>query len=125
MKILVDMNLSPSWVPYLAEAGFQAVHWSDVGSRGAPDDELMRWAAEKNYVVITADLDLGAILAATEWSRPSVVQLRGGLLTPRGIGRTVVAALKQAEPELLDGALLSLDLARARLRILPIKDRST
>ena len=41
MKLLVDMNLSPSWVKYLAEAGFEAVHWSEIGSGSAPDAELM------------------------------------------------------------------------------------
>jgi predicted nuclease of predicted toxin-antitoxin system len=122
MKILVDMNLSPGWVRYLAEAGFEAVHWSDIGPRTAPDHELMHWAAERNYVVLTADLDFGAILAATGRRRPSVVQVRSDILTPRAIGGAVVAALKQAELELLDGALVSIDPVRTRLRILPIKD---
>ena len=27
MKILVDMNLSPGWVTYLAEVGFESTHW--------------------------------------------------------------------------------------------------
>ena len=34
MKLLVDMNLSPSWVDRLARHGFEAVHWSTIG-RGA------------------------------------------------------------------------------------------
>jgi len=40
MKILVDMNLSPEWARFLAEAGFEAVHWSKVGSKTATDSEL-------------------------------------------------------------------------------------
>jgi len=27
MKILVDMNLSPRWVEFLANAGIEAIHW--------------------------------------------------------------------------------------------------
>jgi predicted nuclease of predicted toxin-antitoxin system len=42
MKFLVDMNLSPSWVNFLCDAGFPAVHWSKVGSGDAPDIELMQ-----------------------------------------------------------------------------------
>jgi len=122
MKILVDMNLSPGWVSFLAKAGFEAVHWSEVGSGNAEDSELMRWAAEAGYVVLTADLDFGAILAATQGRRPSVVQVRGDVLAPRAIGSAVVAALRQAPRELRDGALISVDAARARLRILPLKD---
>jgi predicted nuclease of predicted toxin-antitoxin system len=123
MKVLVDMNLSPGWVGFLAEAGFEAVHWSDVGEGNAPDDELMQWAVERDYIVLTADLDFGAILAATQIKRPSVVQLRSDILTPRSIGATVVAAIRQTRDELLDGALLSVDVARARLRILPLRAR--
>jgi hypothetical protein len=66
MKFLVDMNLSPSWVSFLADAGFAAVHWSKVGRGDAPDIEVMQWAAEHDHVVLTADLDFGAILAATQ-----------------------------------------------------------
>ena len=31
MKLLLDMNLSPRWVGVLPAAGFEAIHWSDVG----------------------------------------------------------------------------------------------
>jgi predicted nuclease of predicted toxin-antitoxin system len=121
MKILVDMNLSPSWVSYLDEAGFDAVHWSTVGPMTAADSELMKWASDRGYVVLTADLDFGAILAATQSTRPSVVQVRSNNLTPRAIGVAVTAAIRQTQPELLNGALVSVDAARARLRILPLR----
>ena len=65
MKVLVDMNLSPGWASFLADVGFEAVHWSMVGPGNAPDSVLMQWAAERDYVVLTADLDFGAILADT------------------------------------------------------------
>lgn len=35
MKILLDMNLSPDWVPVLESAGFEAVHWSKIGNPSA------------------------------------------------------------------------------------------
>jgi predicted nuclease of predicted toxin-antitoxin system len=121
MKVLVDMNLSPDWAGFLAEAGFEAVHWSNVGSKSATDSELMRWAAENDHIVLTADLDFGAILAVTRGIKPSVVQLRSDLLSPRAAGSAVVRAMRQARQELLDGALISIDAAHARLRILPLK----
>jgi hypothetical protein len=42
IKILVDMNLSPEWVPALIREGWEAVHWSAVGDPRAPDDELIK-----------------------------------------------------------------------------------
>ena len=41
MKFLVDVNLSPEWVSFLAEAKFESVHWSEIGPGNASDAELM------------------------------------------------------------------------------------
>ncbi|HWX86500.1 MAG TPA: DUF5615 family PIN-like protein [Xanthobacteraceae bacterium] len=122
MKILVDMNLSPGWVDFLVAAGFEAVHWSTIGVGDASDSELMQWAATYSHVVLTCDLDFGAILAATQGRRPSVLQLRSDLLTPEFIGPAVLAAIHQAQQELSSGALVSIDAARARLRLLPLRE---
>ena len=120
MKVLIDMNLSPRWVDFLASSGFEAVRWSQVGEANAHDDELMRWAAKHEHVVLTSELDFGAILAATKERGPSVLQLRSDLLTPEAMGRAVLSALEQTRAELEGGALVSLDAARARLRVLPL-----
>ena len=65
MRLLVDLNLSTRWVPVLQEAGFDAVHWSPIGRLDAADTEVMAHAVANDLVVLTQDLDFGAILAAT------------------------------------------------------------
>lgn len=60
MKLIVDMNLSPRWIGFLTGAGVQAVHWSTIGRRNAPDSEIMAYAATHGYVVLTHDLDFSA-----------------------------------------------------------------
>lgn len=65
MKLLLDMNLSPALCGVLKSAGFEAVHWSAVGEFNATDPELMLYATRQTYVVITHDLDFGAILATS------------------------------------------------------------
>lgn len=121
MKILVDMNLSPGWIEFLANAGLEAVHWSQVGAGNASDTEVMQWAITHDHVVLTSDLDFGAILAATKDRHPSVVQLRSDFLAPEMMGAAVVAAIHQAHEELTNGALVSIDETRARLRVLPLR----
>ena len=71
MKLLVDMNLSPRWLGVLADAGIKAVHWSTLGANNAPDSEIMAYANAHDYVVLTHDLDFGAILAATHGEKPA------------------------------------------------------
>jgi predicted nuclease of predicted toxin-antitoxin system len=122
MKFLIDMNLSPSWVGFLIEAGFNAVHWSTIGPGDAPDGEVMQWAAEHDHVVLTSDLDFGAILAATRDRRPSVIQLRADVPTPGIMGRVVLSAIGRVREHLVNGALVSVDLGRTRLRVLPLHD---
>ena len=120
MKLLVDMNLSPQWIGLLHDAGWEAVHWSAVGKFNAPDSEVMAYAAQHDYVVLTHDLDFSAILAATHGEKPSVVQIRTEDVSPQVIGSQVTAALRHMEPELQAGALLTIDRRRTRVRLLPL-----
>lgn len=121
MKLLVDMNLSPRWVAVLTEGGFEAVHWSVVGAPNAPDAAIMAFALASDFVVLTHDLDFSAILATTHGTKPSVVQLRADDVSPSAIGPVVLAALRQTQRELGDGALLTVDPQRARVRLLPLR----
>ena len=123
MKLLVDMNLSPRWVNLLADAGMVAAHWSTLGANRAPDAEIMAYAREHHWVVLTYDLDFSAILAATHGDKPSVVQIRAEDVSPGVIGAHVVIALRQMASELEQGALLTVDPSRTRLRVLPLLPR--
>ncbi|WLT40537.1 DUF5615 family PIN-like protein (plasmid) [Synechocystis sp. B12] len=120
MKIVIDMNLSPSWVKFLENQGFQAQHWSTIGRANAPDSVIFAWAQQNNYVVFTNDLDFGAILANSKTKTPSVFQLRTQDLMPGKVGDLVVSHLRQFKEELNQGALISVNLNRAKVRILPI-----
>jgi predicted nuclease of predicted toxin-antitoxin system len=120
MKLLVDMNLSPRWIEFLNTHGLEAVHWSDVGAANASDSELMRFAAEHSYTVLTYDLDFSSILAVTHGNKPSVVQLRLDNLSMSLAGPVVVSAIEQMHDQLETGALLTVDLYRTRVRLLPV-----
>jgi len=120
MRLLIDMNLSPSWEATLKEAGHEAIHWSRVGAPNASDRQLMDWAAANDHVVVTADLDFSAILAALQTGKPSVIQIRSGLPTPEAIGPEVVETLRALAGDLSSGALVSINAERARLRVLPL-----
>ena len=123
MKLLVDMNLSPRWIHTRADAGFEAAHWSTLGANNAPDVEIMAYANAHNYVVLTHDLDFGAILAATHGEKPSVVQIRAENVSADVVSKLVIVALRQMATELEDGALLTVDPNRTRVRILPLQSR--
>lgn len=121
MNLLIDMNLSPRWVEVLTRAGHRAQHWSKVGAPDAPDAAVMDFAREHDCVLLTHDLDFGAMLAASGARTPSVVQVRADALSPDAIAPQILAALRQLEPDLRAGALVTVDPARTRLTILPLR----
>jgi predicted nuclease of predicted toxin-antitoxin system len=83
----------------------------------------MAYAKATDSVVLTHDLDFGAMLAATHGEKPSVVQIRAEDVSPDLIGAQVITALRQMASELEKGALLTIDLNRTRLRVLPLQSR--
>jgi len=121
MKLLLDMNLSPRWVPLVNNTGLQAKHWSEVGKPDASDLEIFRYAASNDYVILTHDLDFGAILAVSRGKKPSVVQIRSGDVSPENVAAQTVEALLLMQAELEAGALLTIEADRTRLRLLPFR----
>lgn len=114
------MNLSPNWIAFLEEEGFEALHWSSVGNPRATDAVIMQWAREHGCVVFTHDLDFSALLATSRAGGPSVIQVRTQDVMPNALGNDVVRVLRMRAVEIERGAVVSIDKVRDRVRILPI-----
>ena len=110
MKLLIDMNLSPLWVQFLADSGFDSIHWSSIGPSAAPDAQIMDYAGANGLIVFTNDLDFGALLANRKTRQPSVIQIRGQDVLPEAIGGLVVRALHAGRSHLEAGALVTVPL---------------
>jgi predicted nuclease of predicted toxin-antitoxin system len=122
MKVLLDMNISPEWVAHFYAAGFACVHWAEIGQVTADDRDIFAWAAENDHVVVTHDLDFGAILAATNAAAPSVVQIRMQRWLPEDEdAHRIIRYVHEYAAELEEGALISIDEGRHKVRLLPIK----
>jgi predicted nuclease of predicted toxin-antitoxin system len=120
MKILVDMNLSPRWVGFFSNNGIESMHWSAVGAASASDAEIMAYALVHGYAVFTHDLDFSAILAATHEKKPSVIQIRSADICPGNTAMPVINILRQAAVEIEQGALVTINANKSRIRILPL-----
>jgi predicted nuclease of predicted toxin-antitoxin system len=120
MRLLIDMNLSPKLADILVEKGMEASHWYQKGAYDAPDSEIMSYARENDYVVLTCDLDFGALLSSSHGKKPSVIQLRVQNYDLQLIAGLVSNAVLVHATDIENGAILSIDARRARLRILPL-----
>jgi predicted nuclease of predicted toxin-antitoxin system len=121
MKILVDMNLSPTWIPLLKKAGHDAIHWIDIGKPNAKDSIIMEWAATREFIIFTHDLDFGTMISLTNAEKPSIFQIRTQDVNPSHLGDFVLSILVKYKDELEKGALLVVDEDKLRVRILPLR----
>ena len=76
MKFLIDNALPPRVAELLVAAGYDAIHVRTYGMQAAKDEEILARAAEEDRIVVSADSDFGAILAAQEAERPSFIFFR-------------------------------------------------
>ena len=121
MKILIDMNLSPKWTAALESHGIEAVYWADIGAESATDDEIVEYARAHDFTIFTHDLDFSAIIAVSRSNRPSVIQLRTGVNSAESAIPLVMSALREWAAEIEAGAILTIELNKARVRILPFR----
>jgi predicted nuclease of predicted toxin-antitoxin system len=121
MRLLLDNNLSPRLVELLNREGWDVAHIRPLGLRAATDKVVLRTAQDDNRVLVSADTDFGALLAASHELGPSVVLVR------RVVGRRVddlagilIANLPQVEEDLRLGSIVVIGDDSLRIRRLPI-----
>ena len=102
--------------------GIDAVHWSEIGTYSATDREILAWARKNQCVIFTNDLDFGAIIAATGADFPSVMQLRDLDITPSNNAEILIDVINRYSEQLGNGAIVSVDAKRSRVRILPVSE---
>ncbi len=121
MRFLVDESLQRHVADLLIHNGHNAVHVSDIGLRGAPDETVLAAAGEDSRILITADTDFGTLLALSGAAQPSVILLRRpgrGSAERAQIVLTVVDLVSEA---LHRGAVITVETTRVRVRELPIE----
>ncbi|MFY8001393.1 MAG: DUF5615 family PIN-like protein [Candidatus Kapaibacteriota bacterium] len=121
--IIIDMNLSPLWSEVLRKAGFEAMHWSSIGKATDEDSIIMDYARNHDSIVFTHDMDFGMLLALTNAAAPSVLQIRTADVMPDAISPLILHALTAYANELEQGALLVIDAAKMRVRLLPLEQK--
>ena len=120
MKLLLDMNIPLKYAHLLTAKGFDVLSWSDIGVIHAADAEIMAYARANEYVVLTFDLDFSAILSATNALKPSVVQIRVSIPHAGQVVDLIAAAMLKYSDDLASGAVLSINMKKARIRLLPL-----
>ena len=120
MKLLLDQGIPRSAAALLCQAGIDAVHTSEAGLAEAADEEIVRRASLEERVVVTFDADFHALLALSQAKKPSVIRIRIEGLRAEQVGRLLQDVIRQCQQDLVEGAMLSVQANRIRLRHLPV-----
>ncbi len=72
----MDENLPLRLSSFLKEHGFDVVDVREVGLRGATDEEILTWAKERGFLILTEDLGFGSVINLPE-DHPGVMVVRG------------------------------------------------
>jgi len=82
-------------------------------------------AAADDRIVVSADTEFGALLAARNVQQPSVIQFRGpGSRKPDALSRAILSNLSQLADALERGSIVTFEPSRVRVRALPINRTS-
>jgi len=119
MRFLVDANLSPRVAAWLRSLGHDAAHVFDLDMAAGRDEQILARAAEESRILLTSDLDFGEIQARSSGSGSVVILRLRSHASARVIAR-LGQALAPATPALENGAIVTIEEARLRIRRLPV-----
>jgi predicted nuclease of predicted toxin-antitoxin system len=121
MRLLLDNNLSERLIKFLEPAAWDVVHVRALGLEAAKDPVVLETARAQSRVLVSADTDFGALLAASRRTAPSVVLVRR-LIGRRAeeIAAILLANLPAVADDLAQGSIVTIGDDSLRIRRLPI-----
>ncbi len=120
-RLLLDKGLAPRAALILRQAGFDAVHVSEIGLEKADDTLILDTARSDERVCVTLDHDFHSHLAAAGHGQPSVILLRIQGIEALGQADFIRSICIQYANQLRNGAAVSASQRSIRIRLLPIR----
>ena len=120
MKLLLDQGLPLSAATLLRDVGIDTIHVGEIGLSAAEDAEIIQRAREERRVVVTLDADFHTLLALEEAIAPSVIRIRIERLRAQALTELLLRTISECEEELQQGAALTVEPSRIRIRRLPL-----
>lgn len=121
MKLLLDVNISPSVAARLRSAGHDAVRATEVLDARASDASIVATALGLDAVVVTRDQDFSMLVALSGATRPSIINLRVSAVDASALAALIEAVVREVQVDLQAGAIVTVDDARMRVRTLPLR----
>ena len=120
MRLLADLYIAPRTVQLLRSLGHDVLRVTDLLPARASDETIVERATQDQRIILTQDLDMTAIIALSRRQYPSLVTLRLRSVRIEFVNTALQRTLPVLEQDLLQGALVTIEDSRIRLRRLPL-----
>jgi predicted nuclease of predicted toxin-antitoxin system len=114
------MGISQVVVAWLQAQGHEATHLRDEGLHRLENGEIVTKAFREPRVILTWDLDFTEILALSGRHQVSAVIFRLVNTRSAHVIERLARVLQESAQDLEDGAIISVEEARHRVRLLPL-----
>jgi len=121
IALILDAGLPRSAAGDLRGAGWDVVHVSDIGLGAAEDRAILEFARAESRVVVTLDGDFPWLMYVGGYSAPSIILLRIEGLDRQRTVDVLTRIIPAVADSLRSGAVVSVNLEAARVRLLPLR----
>jgi len=120
MRFLADMGVSWRVVVWLRDNGHDAAHLREQQLHRLPNGGIFAKAADEGRIILTWDLDFTEIVALSGARIVSAVVFRLMNTRSENVIRRLARVLAESARDLEEGAIISVEESRHRVRLLPI-----
>lgn len=123
MRFLINENLALSCAMAMRSIGYEAVHVAEIRLTSTDDEDIVAFALQEDYFIITFDLDFSRIVALSRKRLPSVITFRVGELSVTNFQELILLNLPNISNDLSEGALVTIDPRGTRTQRLPVASK--
>jgi len=117
MRFVIDEDMPRSVGPALAELGHEVLDVREQDLRGASDEQVLRFAQQREACLITEDLGFGNVLRFPLGSHHGIIVCRfPSTLRSQTVVSEVLRGVSQLTESQLRGALAIVEVGQWRLR---------
>ncbi|PIX38622.1 MAG: hypothetical protein COZ56_19905 [Armatimonadetes bacterium CG_4_8_14_3_um_filter_58_9] len=118
MKFLLDLGITPHALRPFRSAGHEAHRCTEFGLERASDEDIVEFAREGGFAIVTTDKRFGDIVMLSGCSAPTIVLLRLDNPTFRAMVQALDRVLRAFSADELTGAIVTVESNKLRRRSL-------
>ena len=120
MRLLLDQGLPRLAASILREKQIETAHVGELDMASASDENIISYARDNGYTIVTLDADFHSLLALANARGPSVIRIRVQRLKGQEVASLVSTVLERIGHELQGGSLITVTSTTIRIRRLPL-----